>query len=380
MKNILKILFLSLISAACTPTVQIRNLPQENGGHLQFGKDNTRNFFEPLNISDSLKLKWETTTYGSYNNSSVIAYDKYIITHDMSGYIQCFDKNDGKEIGSLNYNGTIFSTPVLYKSRMFFIVNNSEEKYSTAYYFDIKDGTIITKTEINGSFSNQILKNDKAFYAVSDKGSIYKFNFGGVLESVFDSGAEVLSTPALYKEKIYIASTKGEVMIFDYSQKRTTVKTTIEKGIYSGISISGGYVFTGDAAGNVYCMNSENLELKWKVNTGNKITALPVCSDKYVFVTNLSGTISCIEKESGKIIWKRNFGGAPIATPLLFGNMLIQPNLDSYLYLINPADGKLIKRIKTGGRMKLSPVYFDGLLIVGFDKGNIAAYEVSEAK
>lgn len=56
------------------------------------------------------------------------------------------------------------------------------------------------------------------------------------------------------------------------------------------------------------------------------------------------------------------------------------PNLDRYLYLIDPADGTLKKRIITGGRMKLSPVYLDGLIIVGYDKGNIGAYEVTEEK
>jgi len=280
----------------------------------------------------------------------------------------------------LNYSGTIYSTPAIYKSRLFYIVNNGEKTNSTAYYYDMKDGMLISQTDIEGSFSNQILKNEKAFYAVSDNGIIYRFNFGGVLEWTFDTGLQVLSTPAMYKENIYFASTGGEVVIFDFSQKKIMARTKLESGVYSGVILKDGLVYTGDAKGNIYCLGADDLLIRWKASTGNKITGLPVSNGKNVFVTNLFGTVSCFDALKGTIKWKNNLGGAPVTTPILFENILIQPNLDSYMYLINVNDGKLIKRIKTGGRMKLTPVYYEGMLYVGYDKGNIAAYEIKEVQ
>ena len=379
MRILPKILFAALL-AGCTQTVYIRNLPQENGGHLNFGKDGDRNFYIPASVSDSLKLKWETATYGSYNNSSVIGYDKYIITHDLSGYIHCFDRNDGKEIGVLNYTGSIFSSPVIYKSRMFFVVNNSEEKYSTVYYYDLKDGKILSKTELNGSFSNQTLKNDNAFYLIGDRGAIYKFNYAGVLEWEYETGLEVLSTPAIKGESIYFVSTKGEIVSFDYIKKEITVKKNIGEPVYSGIVIDGNNGYTAGGRGGIYCFDLKTLEIRWNRETGSKAASLPVCGDENLITVNLSGKASCYNKSTGNPVWQRNYGGAPFSTPLLFKNLLIQPNLDRYLYLINPANGDLLKRIKTGGRMKLSPVYLDGLLIVGYDKGIIGAYELMEVK
>lgn len=379
MKAGIKILFVLLI-AGCTQTVYIRNLPQENGGYLYFGKEGNRNFYVPLFVSDSLKLKWEFATYGSYNNSSVIGYDKYIITHDLSGYIHCLDRNDGKEIGVINYSGSIFSSPVIYKSRMFFVVNNTGEKFSTVYYYDLKDGKVLNKTDVNGSFSNQILKNDNAFYLTGDRGTIYKFNFAGVLEWEYETGYEILSTPALKGENIYIVSTKGEIASFDYQKKEITARKSIGEPVYSGIVVDGNNGFTVGGRGGIYCFDLKTLEIKWKNDTGSKASSLPVCGEENVISINLSGKATCLNKLNGRLLWQRNYGGAPYSTPLLFKNLLIQPNLDRYLYLINPADGKLIKKIKTGGRMKLSPVYLDGLLIVGYDKGIIGAYELTEEK
>lgn len=379
MRKAFKIL-LPFILAGCTQTVFIRNLPQENGGHLYFGKEGGRNLFVPVSITDSLKLKWETATYGSYNNSSVIGYDKYIITHDLSGYIHCFDKNDGKEIGALNYSGAIFSTPALYKSRMLYIVNNGEEKTSTIYYYDLKDGKVLSKTDLTGSFTNQVLKNENAFFIIGDRGGIFKFNFAGVLEWEYQTGMQVLSIPAMKEGIIYFASTKGELASFDYNRKELLRKKEIGEAVYSGIVIDGNYGYTAGVRGGLYCFDLKTLEIKWKGETGSKAESLPVCGPENVIISNLSGKVTCFNKTTGRKIWEKNFGGAPLSTPLLFKNLLVMPNLDRYLYLIDPADGTLKKRIKTGGRMKLSPVYMDGLIIVGYDKGNIGAYEVTEEK
>lgn len=380
MKKLFQILLLPLLFNACTQVELIRQLPPENGGHLLYGNDNTHIFYEPISISDSLKLKWELSTHGSYNNSSVVLYDRYMITHDLSGTIECFNIETGKEIGSVKYNGAIYSVPLIYKSRMFFIVNNGEEKYATAYYYDLNDAKILAETNMQGSFSTQLLKNENAFYAISDNGEIYKFNFAGVNEWKYETGVKVLSTPAMSHEKIVFASITGEVIIFDYIRKNIICKKKLGAGFYGGVAISGNAAYAGDSNGEFFCFSIENGNLIWKTDLKNKIVALPVHNEKEIFVTCSSGYIFCLDKTNGTVKWKNKISGAPLSTPILFNNYLLQPNLDSYLYFINPADGKVVKRKKFSGRMKMTPVFYNGLLIFGYDKGNIDVYEITEVK
>ena len=380
MRNFVKILLLPLIFAACTETGVIRNLPPEKGGYLLYGKNNLQNFYEPVSISDSLKLKWEASTHGSYNNSSVVAYENYIITHDLSGFMHCFNKNTGEEIGVLKYEGSIYSTPVIYKSRIFFVVNNLEEKFSTAYYYDLSDGKVISTTKMQGSFTNQTLKIANAFFVISNNGEIYQYNFAGVNEWKFETGVKVYATSALEGEEIIIASSSGEIVNFNYKLKKIIAKKKIGAPFLSGVVVAGSDAFSGDAEGVVYCFNPDNCEVKWKAETKNKISALPVCDENFVYATNLAGYIYCFNRKDGSFVWKTKIGGTPVCAPLLFKNYLIIPNLDSYLYILNTSDGMIHKKMKFSGRMKLTPVYFDGLLIFGNDKGNISAYEVTELK
>lgn len=373
-------MLLPLLFSACSQVELIRLLPQENGGHLLYGNDNERSFYEPVSISDSLKLKWDFSTHGSYNNSSIAAYDQYMITHDLSGTIQCFNLETGKEAGSIKYNGAIYAVPVIYKSRMFFIVNNLEEKYATAYYYDLYDGKILAETNMQGSFSNQLLKSNNAFFAISDNGDIYKYNFAGVNEWKYETGVKVLSTPAMVQEKIVFASTTGEILLFDHIQKKIIYKKKIGAGFYSGVVISGKAAYTGDVDGTIYCFSVEDGSLVWKTELKNKISPLPVHNEKYLFVTSSSGAISCLDKADGTLKWQSRITGAPLSTPILFKNYLLQPNLDSYLYFINPVNGNVEKRKKFSGRMKLTPVLYNGMLILGYDKGNIDVFEITEVK
>jgi outer membrane protein assembly factor BamB len=307
-------------------------------------------------------------------------YDNYILTHDLAGNIYCFDLETGKELGSMKYSGAIYSVPVIYKTRLFFIVNDLEESFSTAYYYDLKDGKILSQTKLQGGFSNQLLVNGNAIYAVSDNGAVCKINFAGYNEWIYETKTKVLSTPAMTAEKIIFATINGEIIVFDVVHKKITLEKKLGDGIFSGVVISDSTAYTCDDKGVVYCFNINDGTVNWKADTGSKVMSMPVYDANNLYVSNMAGVISCFNRLSGELKWKTNIGGAPIATPLLFNNYIIQPNLNSHLFLINTSDGSVQKKIKFAGRMKLSPVMFNNLLILGFDKGNIEAFEITEVK
>lgn len=380
MKYFVKIIALVFLLYSCTQDFMLKKFTGESGGHLLYGGSNMRSFYEPVSISDSLLLKWESSTFGSYNNSSVIAYDNYIITHDLSGSIHFFDRDMGNELGVLKFPGSIASVPIINKTRMFFIVNNNGEKFATVYCYELKQGKVISKVNIDGSYSTEILKTNNALYFVSDEGEVFRFNFAGLQDWKYSTGTKTLSTPAMINNKIVFVSINGEVIIFDADAKKISARRKIGKGFFSGVTVSGKYGYAGDSEGNIYCFDVDSANVIWKSETKYKITSLPVMNEKYLYIANLFGLVSCFDKESGAAVWQSKIGGAPITTPFLFRNYLIQPNLDRYLYLIDAADGKVVKKILTGGRMKLTPVYYKGLLITGYDKGNIGAFEIMEIK
>lgn len=347
---------------------------------MQYGKNNLRNFYMPIAISDSLKPKWDVSTHGSYNNSSVIVYNKYVITHDLSGNIYFFDLDIGAELGTLKYSGSINAAPIFYKSRLFFIVNDLEEKYSTAYYYDVSDGKVISQVEIEGSFTTQLLLNGTAIYAISDNGVIHKFNLAGHNDWIAETKVRVNSTPAMIDDRIIYATTDGDIVVFNTQQQKVILKKKIGSCINSGIVIAGSDVYTCDVDGNVISFNYNNGTVNWKADAKSKIMSLPVYDEKYLYVAGMSGVISCFDRFNGSLKWRTKISGAPIATPLLCKNYLIVPNLNARLYLINTSDGEVHKITKFAGRMKFSPVLFDNTLILGYDKGNIEAFEITEVK
>jgi outer membrane protein assembly factor BamB len=101
----------------------------------------------------------------------------------------------------------------------------------------------------------------------------------------------------------------------------------------------------------------------------------PAFDNKNLIVGNLAGDLFSLDKTSGKLNWKMNTGGLLNATPLLTNNRIIIA--DSFLayYLIDKSNGDIKKKISLDGRAKLTPVYFRNVLFIGYDNGNLSAYE-----
>jgi outer membrane protein assembly factor BamB len=110
-------------------------------------------------------------------------------------------------------------------------------------------------------------------------------------------------------------------------------------------------------------------------DTGARILMTPAFDNMNLIVGNLAGELFSLNKSTGKLNWKTSYGGIFNATPLLTNNRIIIP--DSFLayYFIDKSNGKVVKKIPLDGRARLTPVYFNNVLFLGYDNGNLRAYE-----
>ncbi len=83
-------------------------------------------------------------------------------------------------------------------------------------------------------------------------------------------------------------------------------------------------------------------------------------------------------KTDGTLNWKTKFRGVLNATPLVTKNMIIVPEVFFSFHLVDKKDGSIIKDFYLDGRAKYSPVYYKGILFIGYDNGNLSAYEFVE--
>jgi len=117
LKHKILLIIIPIMLFGCARSIIKYSTKLDENPYQMFGKNPSREFYVPQSISDSLILKWENDSYGSFQNSSVSVYGDLVFVNDLSGRVFCFQFDTGKEIGYVKYGGgSVFSTPILYKS------------------------------------------------------------------------------------------------------------------------------------------------------------------------------------------------------------------------------------------------------------------------
>ncbi len=372
--KILFVLILLLVSG-CTKSIILEKVRSSQPGIFMYGNIPERNFYYPMDVSDSLKLKWITTTSGSYSNTSITIYDKYVFVPDLSGRVYCFDIGTGKEIGAEKYKGAVSIAPVLYRYRIFFLLNEYKEKYSRLIYYDYFTAKIISENLIYGNCNNEMIKTDEGVFVLSDVGRLYKFNYIGRQDWMTDTGELTFSSPAASNNVIVFGNIKGEIIGINLEDGSIKYQRKISDGFESGVTIFENVGYIGDSKGVLYSFDINNGNIIWTFDTRTKIKSNPVVNEKSVYVGNLKGDIYSLKKNTGDLIWETETNGLINTTPLLFNNFLIQPDLNKKVHFINSLTGEITYTMKFDGRVKMTPVYFEDTIYFGIDKGILYAYE-----
>ncbi len=367
---------LLLLFAGCTRSIIIENALVNRDGHLQFGGAPERNFYYPVSLNDSLNLKWVSETSGSFNSTSVAVYDKYVFVPDLAGRVYCFNIETGKTIGVEKSKGAVNTAPIVYRTRLYFIVNEYKESNSILYYFDFMTGEYISENIIPGRVSNEIIKTDDGIFVLSDRGTIYKFNYIGMKEWEVQTRVLTISSPIMKDNFIYWGNSNGEIICFDAAKQEIKYRRKIAGTIEASIGIKNNIGFVGDNKGRLTAFKLVDGNELWSTNTSYKIVNIPVMNEETLFIGNLHGDIFAFDLLTGDKKWHTNTRGVINAAPLLFTNILLQPDLNKQLHFIDVDTGAIIKSMNYDSRIRTSPVYFNNMIFICADKDKVYAYEV----
>lgn len=371
---LIMILFLN----GCGTVIKIKNFPTSGKNVVMFGNSAQREFFIPIDITDSLSLIWTDDTKGSHDYTSVTTVSEFLFIGDLAGILSCYNRKTGKLMGEVKHEGEIPAAPVLSDYRAAYVVNNFKERFSTLVIYDYILGKIRFEIELPGKFTNELILENDFIYLLSEKGTLYKYDLLGNQIWKFESSDISISIPAVYNDQILFANIKGEVLSVNKNSGELIFKEKISNSFESGFSVSGGFAFIGDTEGRLFCLDIMNRKIEWQFDTGAKIKALAVFDNKNVYAGNLAGGFFALAKDSGNLLWKIKTKGLLNITPLVFNNFIVLPDQAQKVHFIDKQNGQITKSMNFESRVKLSPVYTDNTLFLGEDRGNIYAYKFVE--
>jgi outer membrane protein assembly factor BamB len=364
-----------LLFAGCSSSLIKTSVRKDDKPYPGFGRTPAREFYISRNISDSLLLKWQNDTHGSFDNSSVAIYDSLVFINDLSGRIYCFHIGNGDQIGQLKNDGAVFTTPYVYRHILIYTAADDKENITHLRYYDFSEGDMKYDIEVDGRCTTEIIGTPQGVIFNTENGIVYKYDMGGNEVWQTKTNSVVHSSPSMADDIIVFGNDSGEVLGIDGRKGKILYRKKIGESFFGASAILGNKAYIGNDNGSLYSINLHNGDIVWKYKTGARIIMTPSVTVSKIYFGNLSGDLFCLNKDDGSLIWETSTGGILNATPYAAENLLVVPDLNKKFYFVNVNNGNIEKTYAVDGRNKLSPVIFRNLLFIGFDRGELQVYE-----
>lgn len=377
LKKALAYLIILVFTGGCAPSIIKLETFKDETPISQYGQSARREFYVDKKVNVQLTEKWEAEINGGFSNSSVTVYDSAVFINDLSGRIYCFSIKNGKTLGHLKYKGSISSTPIVNNKTLIFVLTEINENSSTLYYYDFNSGKEIADDEIEGRYLTELLKLSDGVVLISETGLALKYDFSGKKIWGNSTGQFVHSTPASDGKVIVFGNDAGEIIALNSNDGGLIYKKKIGNTFSSGAVIFNNNILIGDDEGLFYSVDLNNGDVVWKIRTGSKIKMEAAANENEIFIGNLKGNLYKLSSD-GKQIWEKETKGLLNITPLLTNNLLILPDANKKIHFINRETGNIIHTIQLEGRVKLCPVIKNNILQIGYENGNLTAYEFNE--
>lgn len=248
-------------------------------------------------------------------------------------------------------------------------------------------------------FSSPVVHNG-VVYIGSEDGNLYAIDEKtGKTHWKFKTGGAVHSSPAVFKNIVYIGSFDGYYYAIDTKTGHLKWKFKTGGEQWSGeISFLGfkpvdqymddlwdfflsspvinpddknPSVFFGSSDGNVYALNANTGDLKWKFEANGSIHCSPVLYKNTLYIGSWDANLYAIDTETGKMRWKfetsRQIGFKGIeSTVTVADGMVYFGARDPFLFALNAETGDLVWKYDAAYSWIISsPVVVDGVVYVG---------------
>jgi outer membrane protein assembly factor BamB len=375
LKKIFYILSLTtFILSGCIGSSIRLDFLKDNNPYPVFGKTNQRTFYFPLSVTASIKLKYDYSVSGSFANSSVVFHNQYLFVNDLSGRVYCYNTSTGKKIGHISYKGSIFTTPLIHRSWVIFANVHFNENLTSIIIYDFSRAELYKEIIVKGKVKTEMLLMSNGIIFTTEKGIIYRYDFLGEKLWQFDTKSTIRCSPAMLDNNIVVGNDNGEIIFINAGTGEILFRKKYESMFDTGIMVNRDNIFVGDHNGNLFCLNSDG-SLKWNFQSGSRITMTPAADDSSIYFGNLKGKLFKLNIFDGKLIWTSGVDGILNITPAVTDNFLIVPDQNKQIHFVNKFTGEITENHSLDGRSKLTPVIKDSTLYIGYDNGNLEAYE-----
>jgi len=120
--------------------------------------------------------------------------------------------------------------------------------------------------------------------------------------------------PVFYEGRLFTASPKGIVRVFNFKNGKILWEQQIEVPISGGPGIGDGLVVLGSQKGEVVALSKNNGRKQWQVQVSSEVLAKPRISRGVVVVRTIDGKLFGLNSQNGARLWVYERSHTPLLT------------------------------------------------------------------
>lgn len=318
--------------------------------------------------------------------SSPVLENGIIYTPTITGRIFALNTVQRQIKWHLNLGSSLVSSPLLYGDILICATYDSWIKETNfmeknfVFAIDIKNGQPMWSFEIGGGiFSSPCLVNNDIVIVGSMNKGIYAIDIKGNLRWIFETGAEVWSSPSYNGNTIFIGSDDGFVYCLNVDgdlEWKTKLNGKIKSSSPCISPEEDGSIFIGTHNGGMYCLNQETGIIKWNKGISKPVLSSPAILKDAVFFAASDNRIYCLHSTNGSKIWDFETGSKIWSSPSIVENngVLFFGSLDSHVYGLDFRTGSQVWKFPAMNIIDSSACIASNMLFIGSRDGLLYAF------
>lgn len=319
-------------------------------------------------LAPPLSLIWDYNIEGGVGPAGITSSDAVVFVNALQGEMFTFDVSSGGKIGNIKFLGKDASTAPLILGNDVILSYAGDKKYSLASY-NLLHGKINWRKNYGDLQTSPVMKDGNIYFG-SLNGSFYKVDiFGGIRQWKFNSTSQIHSTCAVNENSVVFGNDDGIVYCLNTAggEKKWEFKTG--GPVISTPMIVNETVYIGGDDSIYYAINIEDGQVKWKKNLHSKmIGGSAAFADSFAVSGCVDGNIYCLNRNTGEVKWKFTTGGTIASAPVVSGDFIYVGSYDSYIYALDAKSGSLLWRYELENKVKTSPIVWKDFLFAAADE------------
>jgi outer membrane protein assembly factor BamB len=330
-------------------------------------------------LPGKLKLLWDHDTESSYlkSTAAIVGDTAYIGTDE--GHVIALNLENGERRWTYDTDDIIEAAPGYNDGRVFV-----GDLYGVFHCVDAKTGELVWKHETDGKIISSANFHGENVLVGSWDYFLYCFDQAtGEVRWTFENPAQVNCSPCIAGDIAAISGCDGALHLIDLKTGEEKMSLPLAGYVAASAAYRDGHYYVPSYEGEMVAATVDDGELEtvWTEMGGGQNVAFyasPAVTEEFAIFGDRSGAVRCLNREDGEEVWLVQTEGEVDSSPVVSGEHVFVGSSDGNLYALQLADGEEVWRFQTGAGIYSSPAVGRNRLIIGADDGIVYCFGPEE--